>query len=195
MVLKTAMALQITGQIKKLEKLGTGSSGPECVAFENNEPCNEYKAVCHHLGNIEPHDRIRIDTFDSHFCQTEFECDLDHSDPSVHTDEVLFRSNPYNIADERKNNWPELQPHASSQLAIYSAVKQTGLPNCLSAKIELTSALKIEAWETLATFAQLDSWNIDMIHECTAFLSNKSAQVSAIPHGVIIHRLKNIKNM
>lgn len=56
---------------------------------------------------------------------------------------VLCRMNPYNIAHERIRNWPNLKIDFSKLLYPYDEVKDTGLPNCLSAKIPIESTLLI----------------------------------------------------
>lgn len=71
--------------------------------------------------------------------------------------------NPYAIIRERQIFWPQLHSFAQEKLKDYIKVKAFGLPNCLGAKIELKSTLKIENWHLLAQVAELDNWILDMI--------------------------------
>ena len=73
-------------------------------------------------------------------------CARDIIDPNIDAAPEAFR--PHRIRE-----WPELVenkgggPDASKYKRIYDAVKATGLPNCMGAKIPLDSGLNLEAWE------------------------------------------------
>lgn len=46
---------------------------------------------------------------------------------------------------------------------IYQTVRDTGLPNCLSARVPLASALNLPAWEALTTGHAYDVWIREML--------------------------------
>lgn len=56
------------------------------------------------------------------------------------------RMNPYNIANERATTWPEMRAECDNFVQIYTAVKKTGLPNMLKARVPLESTINIENW-------------------------------------------------
>ena len=61
---------------------------------------------------------------------------------------------PHAFADHRRNNWPNFvdtpEGVAADLITIYSAVKHTGLPNCMAARRPVPSSLNIAAWEHYA---------------------------------------------
>lgn len=73
------------------------------------------------------------------------------------------RMNPFTLADECANTWPNIEVSVENLTDIYNKVKLTGLPNTLGAKILLSSSIKIHAWEKLAQAHGLDDWLLNML--------------------------------
>ena len=83
-------------------------------------------------------------------------CELTH--PTDHN------VNPHHLAHHRRETWPDINPQAPGSIVqIYSAVKATGLPNFLGARIQLPTDIKIESWRELATNSKEDVQLLDMI--------------------------------
>ena len=62
--------------------------------------------------------------------------------------------NPRQLQESRRTQWPAAGSIAQQYPAlaqIYTAVKSTGLPNAMSAKIPLTTSLEVRQWEKAAT--------------------------------------------
>lgn len=83
--------------------------------------------------------------------------ELPRAVPSVH------RMDPYNIARERRENWPTMRHSDSEFVYIYNAVRTTGLPNMFMARVPLASTLKVENWRALASGHAYDHWLLDML--------------------------------
>ena len=56
---------------------------------------------------------------------------------------------PQAVAAHRRDEWPDMCPHSRYPhlVPIYNAVRKTGLPNAMSARIPVPSNLNIKAWE------------------------------------------------
>ena len=75
-------------------------------------------------------------------------CTKDLSLPEINTEPVAFQ-------DHRRRDWPEFVQMGEGApylvyKKIYQAVKKTGLPNCLVARVPLPSNLNIQASEKYA---------------------------------------------
>ena len=58
---------------------------------------------------------------------------------------------PHELCENRKQTWPDMNPNMPSDLCyIYQAVKKTGLPNCVLAKIPLSTGINVAAWRDMA---------------------------------------------
>ena len=60
---------------------------------------------------------------------------------------------PQAVAEHRREQWPEMVQHPSHPdlVCIYDAVRHTGLPNAMGARIPVPSNLNIPAWESHLT--------------------------------------------
>lgn len=76
---------------------------------------------------------------------------------------VTAELDPYVLAPSRRDNWPELRDGmgGTTLLHIYSAVRQTGLPNMLGLRLPVPSQLNISAWQAAATGHHDDSYVLD----------------------------------
>lgn len=63
---------------------------------------------------------------------------------------------PFDLADHRRNNWPQASELPSDMLKIYNDVRQSGLPNYLGIRTQLSTSLNIDRWDTL--FGQYDEF-------------------------------------
>ena len=71
---------------------------------------------------------------------------------------------PADLSKYKATNWPDMSPEMPSDLRyIYQAVKNTGLPNCMSAKIPLVSGINVEAWRDLTDGSPEEAELIDFI--------------------------------
>lgn len=75
-----------------------------------------------------------------------------------HSNVESFRLNPFTIQHERIREWPLIHGVPREIKHIYTTVRNTGLPNCLSARIPIGSSLNLPMWDTLATGHPHDSW-------------------------------------
>ena len=75
-------------------------------------------------------------------------------------------TSPYAFADYRARTWPfpstvfSMSNDFSHYTAIYDAVRATGLPNCLGARIPLPSSLNLEAWRL---YIDTDTDEVDLL--------------------------------
>lgn len=83
--------------------------------------------------------------------------------PLNHSNVILQTLNPFAIRDERRLQWPKIHGVGHETLLIYNAVRDTGLPNCLSARVPLASALNLPTWQALATGHPYDLWIREML--------------------------------
>ena len=109
---------------------------PEAVVYVHGVgPGDQYKVREHAQVTDPPFHDIRI------------MCERDCVDPNIDTSPDAF-------IDHRCREWPNMREDAlplaggADCRKIYQAVKATGLPNCMGARIPLVSGLKIEAWES-----------------------------------------------
>lgn len=75
-----------------------------------------------------------------------------------HSNIDLNRLNPFATA-----YWPPITGVDQKIKKLYQAVRDTGLPNCLAARVPLQSALNLSAWESLATGHPYDLWIREML--------------------------------
>lgn len=94
------------------------------------------------------------------------ECILDSQPPvalnkSKHL--TFDRMNPYYIAAERIETWPDIDPNLGYIIDVYNRVRALGLPNSLGAKVPLYSAIKVDRWRALVGDQYIDDWLIQML--------------------------------
>ena len=80
--------------------------------------------------------------------------------------EVFIDVSPHAFAQHRRATWPTISQQAGMPqhlIKIYDTVKYTGLPNCMSARIQIPSSLNIEAWKRYATESVDDRQLIDFV--------------------------------
>ena len=71
---------------------------------------------------------------------------------------------PCDLAEHRRATWPEMSPNMPTNLKyIYQAVKHTGLPNCMSARVPLVTGVNVQAWRDLADGSPQEDELIDFI--------------------------------
>lgn len=75
----------------------------------------------------------------------------------------IDRMNPYLIAHERINTWPDIDQNLGYITDIYNSVRATGLPNSLGAKIPLYSAVKVDQWRAFADSHYIEEWLLEML--------------------------------
>ena len=88
-------------------------------------------------------------------------CVKDLTDSDIDTSPTAFR-------DHRVRTWPQMVSQMGSEksaslVRIYDAVKQTGVPNCMGARIQLESDLNIQAWERYADMESDEAQLLEMI--------------------------------
>ena len=61
----------------------------------------------------------------------------------------LVDTRPQAVAEHRRTHWPDMigPPGKEGLIKIYRAVRDTGLPNAMAARIPLSTGLKVEAWD------------------------------------------------
>ena len=75
-----------------------------------------------------------------------------------------FTISPLDLCKHRQDTWPDMNmsmPHHIRD--IYQAVKATGLPNCMKAKIPLSTGINVQAWRDLADGSDHEHELIDFI--------------------------------
>lgn len=94
---------------------------------------------------------------DSHFS--------DNSDMESDSDQGLVVRTPYQLAQNRIDEWPRVKSKYNSDapFQVYQEVRKTGLPNMLGARREVKSLLKYSIWKQTATGHQNDSFILDGI--------------------------------
>lgn len=83
--------------------------------------------------------------------------------PPNHSNVCIQRLNPFVIRHERIRDWPHIEGVGAQTQKIYQLVRDTGLPNSLSACVSLSSALKLDNWDALATGHPYDKWIRQML--------------------------------
>lgn len=71
--------------------------------------------------------------------------------------------NPFAIQSGRVATWPDIRGVDISTTKIYTAVRDTGLPNSLQARIPIKSSIKLLSWDRYATGHQHDGWIREML--------------------------------
>lgn len=103
--------------------------------------------------NISEHDRKMIKKQASSFI-VDLHKNNNEQIIAIDTSEGLTTpSHPVQVAESRKSQWPDFLPMARDVVGkdmslLYSTVKRTGLPNCLSARIPLKNSLNIKEWRS-----------------------------------------------
>ena len=88
-------------------------------------------------------------------------CSRDTRDPAIDLSPLAF-------AQHRKQTWPsmagQLGDGSTAHMApIYEAVRKTGVPNCMGARIPLPSGLNVAAWERYIDYSSDEAELLDMV--------------------------------
>lgn len=114
---------------------------------------------------------VESDSFDLHSLENHIDISASAKQPA----------DPASLAAHRKANWPHPSPQFPSELArIYSAVRDTGLPNCIGARITVPSQLNLPAWRKYLPDNEDGNELYTML--CCGFPSGYQGPVSAQTH-------------
>lgn len=116
------------------------------------------------LANIDtsPSGNINTDLVE-HTLVNQYLNEVDSQDQCSYDNHVTGRNDPFTLIEERRSTWPDIAVDIHNLSSTYNQVRATGLPNSLSAKVPLTSSLRLDNWRAYAREYGLDEWIVNML--------------------------------